>query len=451
MRVHILGVCGTFMGGIAAIARALGHEVSGSDQNIYPPMSDQLEAMGIALSGGYDQALKNAEIDQYIVGNVMRRGMPIVESLLRERTAYLSGPQWLGEQVLKDREVFSVSGTHGKTTTSSMLAWIMQDNGLEPGFLIGGVSPHFALSARLGEGHQFVIEADEYDSAFFDKRSKFVHYHSNVLLMNNLEYDHADIFEDLQAIQKQFHHLVRTVPDNGLIIYNYDDPHIQEVLEMGCWTPTQSFGCDTAADYQISSDDNGRHFKIIANGNVQAEVIWGISGQHNQYNATAAMLAAQRAGISLSESALSLSRFKNVKRRQELIGEAAGISVYDDFAHHPTAISATLKAFRQAHPDKRLVAVLEPRSNSMRAGVHAHALPSALAEADLVHVVAGDDVPWPETVLSDFNRLSVQMSSTVAELLEKLKSQLQAGDVVLIMSNGGFDQAPRRLLEQLHG
>ncbi|WP_395374024.1 UDP-N-acetylmuramate:L-alanyl-gamma-D-glutamyl-meso-diaminopimelate ligase [Marinicella sp. W31] len=449
MKVHILGICGTFMGGIAAIARAKGYQVSGSDQNIYPPMSDQLESMGITLSGGYDDVLTD-DVDQYIVGNVMRRGMPIIESLLREKQSYVSGPQWLGEQVLRHRQVFAVSGTHGKTTTSSMLAWILQDNGLAPGFLIGGVSPHFELSARLGEGQPFVIEADEYDSAFFDKRSKFLHYFSNVLVMNNLEFDHADIFDDLKAIQKQFHHAVRTVPDDGLIIYNADDENVKDVLKMGCWTPSWSFGSTSDADYRICSDTQGNNFQLMCHGNVCAEVIWGISGQHNQYNATAAMLAAQRAGISLSESALSLSRFKNVKRRQELVGEVAGIQVYDDFAHHPTAIAATLKAFRQAHPDKRLVIILEPRSNSMRAGVHAHALPAALAAADLVHIVANDNVKWPEPVVSAFAEQSVQMNSSVTELLQKLNQQLQSDDVVVFMSNGGFDQAPTRLLEQLH-
>ena len=388
MKIHILGICGTFMGGIAAIAKQLGHQVSGSDQNVYPPMSDQLDQLGIEVHQGYDaKPLQAAGLVQVIVGNVMTRGMPATEHLLEASLSYVSGPGWLGEQVLRHKQVYSVAGTHGKTTTASMLAWILEDNGMDPGFLIGGVCHHFPQSARLTDSHSFVLEADEYDSAFFDKRSKFVHYHSDVVILNNLEFDHADIFKDLEAIKSQFHHLVRIIPQNGKIVVNGDDKNLQAVLAMGCWTPVVTFGRNQQSDYWVVTDDkNPRQFSIHhqsgPNKSKQiANIVWSITGQHNQLNALAAVLAAKRAGVSIKAAADSLGRFQNVKRRMELIGQAQGIHIYDDFAHHPTAIETTLAGLK-AVSSGRTIAVLEPRSNSMRAGIHAQALPAALSGCD---------------------------------------------------------------------
>src|SRR5690554_2607481 len=399
MKIHILGIGGTFMGGLAAIAKQLGHEVSGSDERMYPPMSTQLAALDVTVFENYTITPLESRPELVLVGNVMSRGMAPVEYLLNSDLRYVSGPRWLGEEILRQKKVYSVAGTHGKTTTASMLAWILSDQGINPGFLIGGVSPHFETSAKITDSEHFVIEADEYDSAFFDKRAKFVHYHSDVVILNNLEYDHADIYPDLTAIQKQFHHLIRTVPGNGEIIVNADDAHLKTVLDMGCWTDLVSFGSGPHADFWVMPlGDNPSHFSIQNSTDQLAEVRWDISGKHNQLNALAAILAATRAGVSITAAADSLCRYDNVKRRMELVGESNGVRVFDDFAHHPTAIETTL-AGRRPHVQGRLIAVIEPRSNSMRAGVHARQLPKALQAADQAYVMVYPDMQWDELVL----------------------------------------------------
>jgi len=451
MKIHILGICGTFMGGIAAIARQLGHQVAGSDQNVYPPMSDQLAQLGIEIHSGYDaEPIQVSGLDQVIVGNVMTRGMPAVEHLLESPLSYVSGPGWLGEQVLRHKQVFAVAGTHGKTTTSSMLAWILEDNGVNPGFLIGGVCHHFPQSARVTDADAFVIEADEYDSAFFDKRSKFVHYHSDVVILNNLEFDHADIFKDLDAIKAQFHHLVRTIPQHGKIIVNGDDEHLKHVLTMGCWTPVISFGSNSQSDYWVETNPtNARQFSLNDSSGQLAEIEWAITGQHNQLNALAAILAAKQAGVSFENAAQSMTKFQNVKRRMELIGDARGVHIYDDFAHHPTAIETTLAGLK-AVSQGRTIAVLEPRSNSMRAGVHAQALPAALSGCDQAYVMIYPEMDWDEEIKSKLADQCVVLDS-VESLLELLKTDLQSDDQVVFMSNGSFDNAPRKLLALLGG
>jgi len=437
------------MGGIAAIARQLDHQISGSDQHVYPPMSDQLDQLGITIHQGYDAGpLEDPELDEVIVGNVMTRGMPATEYLLEQSLRYVSGPQWLGEQVLRHKQVFAVAGTHGKTTTSSMLAWILEDQGQDPGFLIGGVCQHFPQSARLTHSDAFVIEADEYDSAFFDKRSKFVHYHGDVVILNNLEFDHADIFNDLEAIKTQFHHLVRTLPANGRLIVNADDDNLKAVLTMGCWTPVVTFGSTTEADYWVVTDPhNPRRFAIHDATGEQVTIDWAITGHHNQLNALAAMLAAGEAGVSLSAAADSLNRFENVKRRMELVGEINGVHIYDDFAHHPTAITTTLAGLN-AVTRGRTIAVLEPRSNSMRAGAHAAALPDALSDCDEAYVMIYPELEWDPAIKEQL-ATRYQVMTSVDELLERLPEELQFGDQVVFMSNGSFDNAPRRLLELL--
>lgn len=449
MNIHILGICGTFMGGVAAIARELGHRVSGSDQNVYPPMSDQLNNLGISIHQGYDaKPLENDQIDEVIVGNVMTRGMQATEHVLKNSTQYVSGPQWLGEQVLRHKKVFSVAGTHGKTTTSSMLAWILEDNGVNPGFLIGGVCAHFSQSARLTDSDAFVLEADEYDSAFFDKRSKFVHYHSDVVILNNLEFDHADIFKDLEAIKTQFHHLIRTIPEDGQIIVNGDDENLQSVLNMGCWTPVVTFGTDSGSDYWVTTDQNNpRSFTIHNDSGQLASIEWNITGSHNQLNALAAILAAEKAGVSIEDAAASMAQFQNVKRRMELIGEVGGISIYDDFAHHPTAIETTLAGLK-AVTQGRTIAVLEPRSNSMRAGAHAQALPNALSGCDQAYVMIYPDMDWDKNIKQKLAK-QCKLLDSVDSLLAQLQTDLKPNDQVVFMSNGSFENAPRRLFEVL--
>lgn len=451
MKIHILGICGTFMGGIAAIARELGHQVSGSDQNVYPPMSDQLAQLGIKIHQGYDKApLEISSLDEIIVGNVMTRGMEATEYMLKNNTRYISGPGWLGEQVLRHKKVFSVAGTHGKTTTSSMLAWILEDNNVNPGFLIGGVCEHFEQSARLTDSDAFVLEADEYDSAFFDKRSKFVHYHNDVVILNNLEFDHADIFKDLDAIRTQFHHLVRTIPENGQIIVNGDDENLSSVLKMGCWTPVISFGTSPHSDFWVVTEkDNPRSFTIHNESGQLTKIKWNITGQHNQLNALAAVLASKQAGVSIEDAAKSIEKFQNVKRRMELIGQINGISIYDDFAHHPTAIATTLAGLK-AVTQGRTIAVLEPRSNSMRAGAHAAALPNALAGCDQAYVMIYPDMDWDENIKRQLAEQYTVLDSVNA-LIEQLQADLQPNDQVVFMSNGSFENAPRRLFKELTG
>ena len=399
MRLHILGICGTFMGGVAALARELGHAVEGSDANVYPPMSTQLEALGIGLMSGYaaehlQPGPDHARPDLVVVGNAMTRGNPAVEYMLDARLRYISGPQWLGETVLAERDVLAVAGTHGKTTTTSLLAHLLESAGMAPGFLVGGVPGNFGVSARLGQGKPFVIEADEYDTAFFDKRSKFVHYHPRIAILNNLEYDHADIFPDVAAIQRQFHHLVRTVPGNGRLIVNAHDERLAEVLAMGCWTPVETFGIGRGSWQATLSEADGSVFSVHHDGELIGEVRWPLLGNHNVMNALAALAAANAAGADPKALLPAFASFESVKRRMERVGEVNGVRVYDDFAHHPTAIATTLAGLRAKVGKARILVALEPRSNSMRQGAHAEALAPSLADADVVVFLHRPELPW---------------------------------------------------------
>jgi UDP-N-acetylmuramate: L-alanyl-gamma-D-glutamyl-meso-diaminopimelate ligase len=454
MRLHILGICGTFMGGVAALARELGFEVEGSDTNVYPPMSTQLEALGIALMPGYaaehlQPSPGHAAPDVVVVGNAMTRGNPAVEYMLDEQLRYISGPQWLGETLLVDREVLAVAGTHGKTTTTSLLAHLLDSVGLAPGFLIGGVPGNFGVSARLGSGRPFVIEADEYDTAFFDKRSKFVHYRPRIAILNNLEYDHADIFPDVAAIQRQFHHLVRTVPGNGRLIVNAHDERLAEVLAMGCWTPVETFGIGRG-DWQATLiEADGSAFAVHRAGEPIGEVHWSLLGQHSVMNALAALAAATAAGADPRALLGAFATFESVKRRMELVGDVDGIRVYDDFAHHPTAIATTLAGLRAKVGEARILVALEPRSHSMRQGAHAQALAPSLAGADAVIFLHRAELAW------DAGRVTAALDGrgtavpTVDALVDALLAQARTGDQVIFMSNGGFEAAPRRFVEKL--
>jgi UDP-N-acetylmuramate: L-alanyl-gamma-D-glutamyl-meso-diaminopimelate ligase len=448
--IHILGICGTFMGGLAVLARSLGFEVSGSDQNVYPPMSDQLNNLGIAMHQGYDDSVLSKPYGEVVVGNVMTRGMPVIESLLTSTQHFSSGPQWLGEYLLRHKKVFAVAGTHGKTTTSSMLAWILEDNQQNPGFLIGGVAQDFDISARNTDAESFVIEADEYDSAFFDKRSKFVHYHANVAILNNLEYDHADIFEDLDAIKKQFHHFVRTIPSTGLLVVNNDDSNIKSVLKMGCWTPIMTFGSNNSADvYAQENCSDFSSFDVYYQNIKQCTIQWNLTGRHNMLNALAAMTAAFKAGVSFIQSSQSLQLFQGIKRRMELVGKVNGITVYDDFAHHPTAILTTIEGIKNSIGDKQLIVVVEPRSNSMRSGAHAQALPNSLKKADLSIVMNYPNLSWQQDVFKQMATNGVKMVESVENLFSLLVKVVQPECHVVFMSNGGFDNAPRRFIQKL--
>ncbi|WP_254460516.1 UDP-N-acetylmuramate:L-alanyl-gamma-D-glutamyl-meso-diaminopimelate ligase [Xanthomonas sacchari] len=476
-KIHILGIAGTFMGGVAALARELGHAVEGSDQAIYPPMSTQLERLGIALKQGYLPEHIAADCDQVIVGNALSRGNAAVEAVLDAGRAYTSGAQWLSEQVLPGRDTLAVAGTHGKTTTTSILTWLLQAAGREPGFLIGGVAEDFGVSARLGrpvaepasgaarhllpgeeenrgpdlaERPLFVVEADEYDTAFFDKRSKFVHYRPLVAILNNLEYDHADIFPDVAAIQRQFHHLVRTVPRRGRLIVNGEDAHLREVLAMGCWTPVERFGFDPAFDWSarlLAAD--GSRFAVLHCGYELGEVEWPLLGRHNVMNALAALAAAHAVGVAPAQVMPALARFRSVKRRLEVLGQAQGITVYDDFAHHPTAIRTTLEGLRAKVGAARIVVAMEPRSNSMRLGAHAEALAPSLDAADAVVFLQRPELAWDAGKVIAAVRGEACAAADVDALLAALQAQARAGDHVVFMSNGGFDGAPRRFLAAL--
>jgi UDP-N-acetylmuramate: L-alanyl-gamma-D-glutamyl-meso-diaminopimelate ligase len=456
MRLHILGICGTFMGGVAALARELGWPVEGSDANVYPPMSDQLQALGITLMQGYKaehlQATpEHGKPDLVVVGNAMTRGNPAVEYMLDERLRYVSGPQWLGETLLADREVLAVAGTHGKTTTTSLLAHLLESAGLEPGFLVGGVPGNFGISARLGRGKAFVIEADEYDSAFFDKRSKFVHYRPRIAILNNLEYDHADIFPDVAAIQRQFHHLVRTVPGNGRLIVNAHDERLAEVLAMGCWTPVETFGIGRG-DWQAELiEADGSAFSVHRGGERLGDVRWPLLGNHSVMNALAALAAATAAGADPRALLPAFACFESVKRRMELVGEVNGVRVYDDFAHHPTAIATTLAGLRAKVGQARILVALEPRSNSMRLGAHAEGLAPSLADADAVVFLHRPELPWDAKRVTDALQGRGVTVPTVEALVSSLRGQARAGDHVVFMSNGGFENAPRRFVEALRG
>ena len=436
MRIHILGICGTFMGGLALLAKAAGHVVEGSDANVYPPMSVQLEAHGILLHEGYAAEHIDNNVDCVIIGNVVSRGNPAVEYVLSQQIPYLSGPEWLAKYVLKDKWVLAVAGTHGKTTTSSLLAHILDQAGFEPGFLIGGVPENFGVSARLGEGEYFVIEADEYDSAFFDKRAKFMHYHPKTLILNNLEFDHADIYANLAAIQQQFHYLVRTVPNNGLLVVNKTDSVLHEVLRKGYWTPLNYFGQDGDMTGEMTAA-TGQQFTVHCN-NESRVVDWHLLGEHNMMNALASLLAAQHVGISLTTATNALTSFKNVKRRLELKSSHNGIDVYDDFAHHPTAIAATINALRAKIGQRRLIAILEFGSYTMKTGVHKHAIKDALQAADII-VCKQSPVDWGLEEVLAMCAQSTFILPNVDAILLFLQSNLQPQDVVLVMSNTGFE------------
>lgn len=451
MHLHILGICGTFMGSLALLARDLGHKVTGSDANVYPPMSTQLERAGIELMQGYDRSHLQPHPDLVIVGNAMKRGIDAIEYMLNQGLPYISGPQFLADHVLQGKHVLGVAGTHGKTTTTTMLAWVLDQAGLNPGFLIGGVPLGFSESARLGGGKYFCVEADEYDSAFFDKRSKFVHYHPKTAILNNLEFDHADIFDDLAAIQKQFHHLVRTIPSEGCIISPTTETNIDEVLAMGCWTPVIRTSLN-ANDAQISAEQlsaDGSHFKVLEHGVVQGEVRWNMTGQHSVANALATIAAAQHVGVSIAQACEALSAFGGVKRRMELLGTIRGIEVYDDFAHHPTAIETTLDGARQRLGNRRLWAVIEPRSNTMRMGSHKEGLADAARLADEVIWYQPEGLDWDLQPVIEAAVNSAQVSHSLDEIIQRIRSEAAEGDAVVIMSNGGFGGLHQKLISAL--
>lgn len=455
MHIHILGVCGTFMGGLAVLAKAAGHTVTGCDANVYPPMSTQLEAQGIKLIEGYGPEQISLSPDLYVIGNVVSRGNPLMEEILNRGLPYTSGPQWIGEHILQGKWVLAVAGTHGKTTTSSMLAWILQDAGYDPGFLIGGVPMNFGISARLsGSGKEssfFVIEADEYDTAFFDKRSKFVHYHAKTAILNNLEYDHADIFPDLHAIETQFHHLVRTVPGVGRVIANGREEALQRVLQRGCWSESEWFGGKDG--WSLTTHDDG-NFDVIFNGELQGTVQWSLTGEHNRMNALAAIAAARHVGVLPAQAIAALGQFENVKRRMELRGTVNDIAVYDDFAHHPTAIATTVEGLRKKVGKARILAVLEPRSNTMKLGTMKEALPGSLVDADLVfgYGASGngkDALGWD--LAEELSPLGdkARAFNDLPTLVQAIAQSAQTGDQILVMSNGGFGGVHQKILDAL--
>ena len=458
MHIHILGICGTFMGGLAVLAKEAGHRVTGCDANVYPPMSTQLQAQGIELIEGYGPEQIQLNPDLYVIGNVVSRGNPLIEEILNRSLPYVSGPQWIGEHILRNKWVLAVAGTHGKTTTSAMLAWILEDAGYAPGFLIGGVPVNFGISARLsGKGVDsdfFVIEADEYDTAFFDKRSKFVHYHAKTAILNNLEYDHADIFPDLGAIETQFHHLVRTVPGIGRVIVNGDEAALQRVLARGCWSERESFGHNDSNDWAMAEHADGS-FDVIFNGAQCGTVQWQLTGKHNRANALAAIAAARHVGVPIAQAAQSLARFDSVKRRMEVRGVVHGITVYDDFAHHPTAIATTVGGLRQklaqeAGGQSRILAVLEPRSNTMKLGAMKDALPGSLIDADLVFGYGSEEaLGW--SLADALTPLGARASAyeQIDTLVAAIAKAAQPGDHIVVMSNGGFGGVHQKILQAL--
>lgn len=458
MHIHILGICGTFMGGLAALAREAGHRVTGCDAGVYPPMSDQLRALGIELIEGFGADQMALQPDMYVIGNVVSRArladgspkFPLMEAILDSGAPYTSGPQWLAEHVLQGRHVLAVAGTHGKTTTTSMLTWVLESAGLQPGFLVGGVPMNFGVSAKLGGGKYFVIEADEYDTAFFDKRSKFVHYRPRTAVLNNLEFDHADIFPDLAAIERQFHHLVRTVPSTGRVVNNGLEESLARVLHQGCWSEVRSFG---AAVSDFSAEGEPHDFAVLHQGQTVARVQWGLGGVHNQLNALAAIAAAEHVGVSPAVAAQALGSFENVKRRMEVRGQvrlAAGgnpVTVYDDFAHHPTAIRTTVNGLRRKVGDARILAVFEPRSNTMKLGAMKAQLPWSLEEADLAFCHSGG-LDWDAAeALAPLGARAV--SDNITTLAEQVAAQARPGDHILCMSNGGFGGIHTKLLDLL--
>jgi len=454
MHIHILGICGTFMGGIAVLAKQAGHRVTGCDANVYPPMSTQLEAQGIELIEGFSPEQTKLNPDIYVIGNVVTRGNPLMEAILNQGLPYISGPQWLAENVLQGKWVLAVAGTHGKTTTSSMLAWILEYAGLAPGFLIGGVPENFGISARLPQQPKqdaksvspfFVIEADEYDTAFFDKRSKFVHYHPRTAILNNLEFDHADIFDDLAAIEKQFHHLVRTVPQLGLVVSNKQES-LARVIAKGCWTPVEYFG--DATGWQANNIGPDGSFDVLLQGQLQGHVSWDLLGEHNRMNALASIAAARHVGVGIEVSIAALGEFKNVKRRMETKGVVNNITVYDDFAHHPTAIETTVAGLRAKVGKARILAVLEPRSNTMKLGVMKNALPASLKEADLVFCY-GANLGWDAAEALKPIANKAKTFDDLTMLVKEICKAAKSGDHILVMSNGGFGGVHQKILDSL--
>lgn len=458
MHIHILGICGTFMGSLAQLAKALGHKVTGSDANVYPPMSTQLESAGIELIEGFDPAQLKPQPDLVVIGNAMSRGNPVVEAVLNQGLPYTSGPQWLCDHLLQDKWVLAVAGTHGKTTTASMLTWVLEYANMTPGYLIGGVPKNFTTSARLGESPFFVVEADEYDSAFFDKRSKFVHYRPRTLILNNLEFDHGDIFADLAAIQTQFHHLIRTIPSNGLIIVPDNEPALDDVLVKGCWTPqVRTTIVQPSADGAEPDDgwqarllcEDGSRFELWHEGQCAGEVQWSQTGLHNVRNALAAAAAARNVGVTPEIAVQALSQFEGVKRRMECLGEVAGVRLYDDFAHHPTAIATTLSGLRASVGSAKIIALIEPRSNTMRMGVHKAHLAPATADADSVLWLQPADVSWSLQDVVDASTASAQLVGSVDDMIEACLQQVEPGAHVVMMSNGGFGGIHQKLLARL--
>lgn len=454
MHIHILGICGTFMGGLAVIARQLGYQVSGSDQHVYPPMSTQLQEQGIQLMNGYRAENLDDDPDLVIIGNALSRGNPEVEAVLNKGLNYISGPQWLAEHVLQDKWVLGVAGTHGKTTTTSMLSWILEHQGFNPGFLIGGIPLNFGISARLGGGPEnksgfFVIEADEYDSAFFDKRSKFVHYRPRTAILNNLEFDHADIFPDLDAIKRQFHHLVRTIPGEGLIISPERDANINEVLAMGCWTPVAKTSINANSQWNAKLlKADGSQFSVLFENNEQGIVNWSLTGEHNVYNALSAIVAADHVGILPKDAIAALGQFINVKRRMEVIARKNDVTLYDDFAHHPTAIETTLDGLRKQVGQERIIAIVEPRSNTMRLGVHTESLAKSLGNADLAIIYQPQNLDWDLSKLLNYAN-NIEICQSLDDIIARLKVEARAGGHFVLMSNGSFGGIYQRLQEEL--
>ncbi|KRW57544.1 UDP-N-acetylmuramate:L-alanyl-gamma-D-glutamyl-meso-diaminopimelate ligase [Pseudomonas sp. TTU2014-080ASC] len=437
MHIHILGICGTFMGSLAVLAKELGHRVTGSDANVYPPMSTQLEAQGIELTQGYDPAQLEPAPDLVVIGNAMSRGNPAVEYVLNKGLPYVSGPQWLADHVLQGRWVMAVAGTHGKTSSSSMLAWVLEHAGMGPGFLIGGVPQNFGISARLGNTPFFVVEADEYDSAFFDKRSKFVHYHPRTAILNNLEFDHADIFPDLPAIERQFHHLVRTIPSEGLVIHPTTEPALKRVIEMGCWTPVQTTGEGGQWQARLLSEDGSR-FEVSFEGKVAGVVDWQLTGQHNVANALAVLAAARHVGVVPELGIQALGLFINAKRRMEKVAEVNDITIFDDFAHHPTAIATTLDGLRKRIGNAKLIAIVEPRSNSMKLGAHRDGLPESVKLADSVYWYAPANLGWDLAATVASSPVKTQVCDSLEAIIAGVKAEAEPGTQVVVMSNGGF-------------
>ncbi len=450
MRIHILGICGTFMAGIAVLAKQLGHDVSGSDQHVYPPMSDQLIAQGIQLTSGFDIAQLTPMPDLVIVGNAMKRGNPCVEWLLNHQIAYTSGPEWLYDTILKDKWVLAVAGTHGKTTTSSLLAHLLEQGGLNPSFLIGGVPENFGVSARLTDSAFFVIEADEYDCAFFDKRSKFLHYRPRTAILNNLEFDHADIFDSLSDIQKQFHYLIRAMPSEGLLICPVNDSALEEVLNKDCFTPIQHFSIDQTADWQaIELSTDGCQFTLLQNQQAIGTAHWDLMGRHNITNALAAIAAAYHVGVPPTLALNALKTFKNVKRRMEIIGVINAITLYDDFAHHPTAIKTTLEGLRAKVGSARILAILECASNTMRMGIHEHTLAASLAAADQAFVLTPLSAHWDFRASFQQSPVPVKCADSIETLIQLVAQNAKAGDHIVIMSNSSFGGFHQKLSQTL--